>query len=73
MELLTMATQTLPAALASDRAADTALAPAPPVQRPSRLRRIIDFIAAAQMRRAERHIALYCAGRPLPPARRDEP
>jgi hypothetical protein len=70
-ELLTMAAQTLPAALASGRPADTAFDQALPMQRPSRLRRIFDFIVAAQMRRAERHIAIYCAGRPMP-ARRDE-
>jgi hypothetical protein len=68
-----MATQTLPAALASDRAADTAFDRAPPVHRPSRLRRILDFIIAAQMRRAERHVALYRATWPMPIARPDEP
>ena len=70
-ELLTMAAQTLPAALAPERVANAVFDQAPPVRRPSRLRRIFDFIVAAQMRRAERHIAIYCAGRPMP-ARRDE-
>jgi hypothetical protein len=71
-ELLTMATQTFPAALASDRGADAAFDQAPPVPRPSRLRRIFDFIVAAQMRRAERHLALYGAAWPTPPAPPDE-
>ena len=71
-ELLTMATQILPVTLASGRAADAAFDQTLPVQKPSRLRRIFDFIAAAQMRRAERHIALYCAGRPMLPACADE-
>jgi hypothetical protein len=70
MELLPMATQTLPAALAPERVADAVFDQAPPVRRPSRLRRILDFIVAAQMRRAERHVALYCAGLPIPPMRR---
>jgi hypothetical protein len=70
-ELLTMATQALPVTLASGRAADAAFDQTLPAQKPSRLRRIFDFIVAAQMRRAERHIAIYCAGRPMP-ARRDE-
>jgi hypothetical protein len=71
-ELLTMATQTLPITLASAPAADAAFDQTLPVQKPSRLRRVFDFIAAAQMRRAERHIALYCAGRPMLPACADE-
>lgn len=71
-ELLTMATETFPVTLASARAANAAFDQTLPVQKPSRLRRVFDFIAAAQMRRAERHIALYSGVRPMPPARRDE-
>jgi hypothetical protein len=56
MELLTMATDALPAVLAPDRAAaeTSALAPARKVSLP---RRMFDALVAAQTRRAEREIA----------------
>ena len=61
-----MATQALPAALASGRAADAAFGEMQHGRSFTRARRIFDWIVAAQTRRAERHVALYCASRPQP-------
>lgn len=53
-----MATQALPAAFIPDSAKA-----GKPRTRPSRLRRLMDFIIEAQTRRAQREVALYLAGR----------
>ena len=58
MELLTIATDALPAVLAPDRAAPetSVLAPA---RKASLLHRVFNAIVAAQTRRAEREIAYH--------------